>query len=60
MPPKLEPKRPVGRPPLDPTGAQNPVSVRITDREKQHLQKKYGSVNKGFRAWIATVCPPGQ
>ena len=50
-------KRKPGRPSLDPTGKQKPVSVKITDREKVHLQQKYGSVNKGFRAWVQSEFP---
>ena len=50
-------KRGPGRPPLDPTGKQKPVSVKITDRERDALRAKYGSVNKGVRALVEAEFP---
>ena len=47
-----EPKRKPGRPPLDPTGAQVPQSVRLTPTEIEHLRATYGSVNAGVRKLV--------
>jgi len=47
-----EPKRKPGRPPLDPTGAQVPQSVRLTPTEIERLRTDYGSVNAGVRALV--------
>ncbi len=47
-----EPKRKPGRPPLDPTGAQVPQSVRLTPTEIERLRSDYGSVNAGVRALV--------
>ena len=47
-----QPKRKPGRPPLDPTGAQVPQSVRLTPTEIERLRSDYGSVNAGVRALV--------
>jgi hypothetical protein len=38
-----------GRPPLDPSGAQQPVRVRLTPDEQARLRAEFGSVNAGIR-----------
>lgn len=50
-----EPKRKPGRPPLDPTGAQVPQSVRLTPTEIEWLRTHYESVNKGVREAVAEL-----
>lgn len=45
-------KRPVGRPPSDPSGTQVAKTVRLTPAEVEYLTRVYGSVNAGVRALV--------
>lgn len=45
-------KRPRGRPPIDPSGPQRPVSVKLSPGEREYLARKYGSISGGIRAAI--------
>lgn len=46
------PKRGPGRPRIDPTGPQKPVSVMLTPGQRDYLLGRYDSISAGLRELV--------